>query len=61
MIEEKKYCDICKKEIDSIDRAYFFSYGEKSSIPGFGKSKKGDICRECLLIIRDFIDKLKKK
>jgi hypothetical protein len=57
---EKRFCDLCLKEIKEFDRTYFLSYGEKGKIPFMSKGKKGEICEVCFRKVYEFIDKLKR-
>lgn len=62
---DKKFCDLCRKEISPIDRTYFISYGEKAvGVASFvmkGHVKKGEICRDCCLEIDVVVQRLKEK
>lgn len=57
----QKLCDLCKKEISTIDRIYTIVYGEKSKIPLMkGNMKSGEICYSCCKLVEEAIIKLKK-
>lgn len=56
----QKLCDLCKKQLSQIDRVYFVSFGEKSSIPLMkGNVKSGEICYDCCKKVEDAVSKLK--
>lgn len=55
---DKKFCDLCKREIIKIDRVYFISYGEKGRMFS-GNKKSGEICRDCCLKIGDFVETIR--
>ena len=52
-------CDLCSKEITSLDHKYFVQIGEQSKIPMMGNSRKAEICYECAKKIEKFITDLK--
>lgn len=61
---DKKFCDLCKEEIGEIDRVYFVDYGE---VPtgilgslGRNKTKKNEICRECVDRVGKYIGTIRK-
>lgn len=59
---DKKFCDICGKEIDTkLDRLGSIQYGYKSNsiLPIGNQLKKGDTCENCIKRIDAFIKELK--
>ena len=57
-----KYCDLCKKEISSLDRTYEVSIGEKSAMSFIGVGKiKAEVCYDCMRQIESFIKSIKKE
>lgn len=58
---DKKFCDICNKEITQFDRKFFLSYGEASKIPFMNRGKKGEICNVCFKRVNDMIEEMKRK
>lgn len=56
MIVEKKYCDICGKEI--LHSAKLIKHTRKVF---YTKESEEDCCEQCLYKISDFIEKLKKE
>lgn len=59
--KKKQICDLCKREIISIDTIYFLEYGELKAINVFNrKLKKGKICRDCCFKVDQFVKRLRK-
>lgn len=62
---DKKFCDLCHKEIKEFNRVFFISYGEKkeglASFMSNKKSKNGEICEKCIEEIDTFVQGLKGK
>lgn len=58
---DKKFCDVCNKEIDTkLDRVGYLNYGFGSSFSLMGnKGKKGQLCESCLKKIDAYINNLK--
>lgn len=56
-----KYCDLCKKEISSLDRTYEISLMEKGAVSFLGMGKvKAETCYDCMKEIESFIKSIKR-
>lgn len=58
----KMFCDICGKEFDNADFSHNCSVDIRGDVHFFKDAKHyGDVCKDCITTITNFIDSLKEK